>query len=525
MDGGKIKLLRNVCFVTCIGVYICLAWHSDDAYHAYTMAKNLVEGNGFVYNVGERVNASTCPLFTLCVAAIYFACGNMFISGLVAGIFFSGITAWLVLYKVAKSEKQIIFSTIALIGSTCYVAYTTAGLENSLLYFLSAVFYYIFFTNDEYTPTNLFFMGLMVGLTGVTRMDAVLFFVLPVCYAYLCKRKNCSFTKCAGIGAVALSPFILWEIFSLLYYGFFIPNTAFAKLGTGIPRMEYLERGIHFVQVSCLYDVFLAIVPIVYIILCIWNHNLKRIISSISIMLYFAYVIYIGGDFMVGRHLTVIYFIAAFGCLFFLREFENNKGINNIVIGTILLALCVNIFIPDTYVDQYMFDGIYSKYGGGVADERAFYFSKTSLLSNIKQVIKGEELLVREAWGTVDYTQFEDARGVVLEWAPGIIVYYDSKNIHLVDNYALGDPLLSKLPVEYVENWRIGHTYRKIPKGYKESLATMTNQIEDKFLHEYYDKLLLIVRGDLFCKERIKTIVEMNLGKYDYLLKQYIDNP
>lgn len=397
MDKDKIRVLRRICLIACIAVYVFFAWHSDDAYHAYIMAKNLLEGNGFVYNAGERVNASTCPLFTLCVAAIYFVCRNMFISGLAAGILFSGLTAYIILYKVAQNEKQIIFSVIALEGSTCYVSYTTAGLKNSLLYFLSAVFYYIFFTKEEYTSKDLFFMGLMVGLTGVTRMDAVLFFVIPVCWAYLFKRKNCSFIKCVGIGMAALSPFIMWEIFSVLYYGFFIPNTAFAKLSTGISHVEYFERGIHFVKISCLYDVFLAIIPIVYMILCIWNRNLKRVLSAVSIIMYFGYVLYIGGDFMVGRHLTVLYFIATLGCLFFLKEFENDKRMNSVVVGSVVLAMMINILIPSSYVSQYLFGGEHSRYSGGVADERAFYTSRTGLLSNVKHIIKVEYKLKKES--------------------------------------------------------------------------------------------------------------------------------
>ena len=53
-------------------VITLLAWQSDDSYHAYIMAKNLVDGNGFVYNIGQRATATTCPLFTLVVAAGYF---------------------------------------------------------------------------------------------------------------------------------------------------------------------------------------------------------------------------------------------------------------------------------------------------------------------------------------------------------------------------------------------------------------------------------------------------------------------
>lgn len=518
MNKDSLKLYRNIGFIICIAVYVFFAWHSDDAYHAYIMAKNLVEGNGFVYNVIERVNASTCPLFTLCVAAVYCICRNMFISGLAVGILFSALAIYIVLYKVAGTKQQIIFSTIALVGSTCFVTYTTAGLENSLLYFLSAVFYYIFFNKDEYSDKELFLMGLAVGLVGVTRMDAVLFFVIPVCYAYLFKRKDCSFIKCVGIGLGSLSPFIVWELFSLFYYGFFVPNTAFAKLSTDIALIEYFERGVHFLKVSCVFDVFLTIIPLVYLIGCVLHCNIKRCLSVVSMAAYVAYIIYIGGDFMVGRHLTVLYFISVFGCVFLMREYEKKDRIGVVILGGALLALGLNAVIPTAYVEQHMF----SKKPGGVTDERAYYSPTTGLRSNLKGILKGDEnLFIKHTWTTVDYAQFEGAKGVILDLAPGIVVYYDNKKIHMVDDYALGDPLLSKLPAVYNEYWRVGHNHRMIPEGYRESLATMTNQIKNESLKEYYDKILLIVRGELFSAERIKTIIDMNLGKYDYLLEEY----
>lgn len=517
MNKDNLKLYRNIGFIICIAVYVFFAWHSDDAYHAYIMAKNLVEGNGFVYNVGERVNASTCPLFTLCVAAVYCICRNMFISGLAVGILFSALAIYIVLYKVARTKQQIIFSTIALVGSTCYVTYTTAGLENSLLYFLSAVFYYIFFNKDEYSNRELFLMGLAVGLVGVTRMDAVLFFVIPVCYAYLFKRKDCSFIKCVGIGLLSLSPFIVWELFSLFYYGFFVPNTAFAKLSTDIALIEYFERGVHFLKVSCVFDVFLAIIPMVYLVGCVLHCNIKRSLSIASMVAYLAYVIYIGGDFMVGRHLTVLYFISVFGCVFLMREYEK-RYLGVVILGSALLAFGLNVLIPSTYVEQYM----YGRKPGGVTDERAYYSPKTSLRNNIKGVLKGDDnLVIKYTRPTNGYSQFKDAKGVVLDSAPGIVVYYDNSMIHIVDIYALGDPLLSKLPAVYIENWRVGHNHRMVPEGYRESLATMTNQIKNESLREYYDKLLIIVRGELFSAERIRTIIDMNLGKYDYLLEEY----
>ncbi len=65
-----------------------------------------------------------------------------------------------------------------------------------------------------------------------------------------------------------------------------------------------------------------------------------------------------------------------------------------------------------------------------------------------------------------------------------------------------------------------GHILREVPEGYRESLNSGVNEIVDPNIHEYYEKILLITRGKIFTAERIKTIVEMNLGKYDDLINQ-----
>lgn len=67
----KLTVVKGMAFLMVMFLVTSLAWHCDDAYHGFVMARNLVKGNGFVYNIGERVNVSTCPLFTLFVAGIY----------------------------------------------------------------------------------------------------------------------------------------------------------------------------------------------------------------------------------------------------------------------------------------------------------------------------------------------------------------------------------------------------------------------------------------------------------------------
>jgi arabinofuranosyltransferase len=94
--------------------------------------------------------------------------------------------------------------------------------------------------------------------------------------------------------------------------------------------------------------------------------------------------------------------------------------------------------------------------------------------------------------------------------------------IHLLDECALADPLLARLPAVFNPEWRTGHYRRLIPAGYNESLESSMNQLQDPQLHEYYEHLRLITRSDaLFARERLRTVVAMNTGKYDRLLNRH----
>lgn len=512
-----ITLILFICIIT------ALAWQSDDAYHAYVMAKNLVLGNGFVYNAGERVTASSCPLFTLIIAAGYFVFRKMFLVSLLICIIFSTLAYGIVMKCFCKNEKQVIFAFAVLSGSACFISYTTSGLENCLLFFLVALFLKIYYRSEKYNAKKLFGLAILVALIATTRMDAVLLVVPMVLYAYLAKRNNVSFIKAVGIGICGLLPFIFWELFSLFYYGFLVPNTAFVKLGTGIPEIEYIKRGIVYLLTTAMCDVLLIVIPLLSIIVSILVKKAKPIFCSLGIALYFAYVIYIGGDFMLGRHFTVGFFMSLMSFLDMRNhgfyDFDKKDAINKIAVIVAAVGILCNLASP-VITTQFLFEHGNSP----IADERAGYFKYTSLFNNAISYLKTGETVIRDAWNEQGIDELREAgfTSGILRMVPGISIYYNS-DMYLNDQYALGDPFLSKLPAVREENWRIGHMYREVPSGYYDSIYQGKNVMDDENLHQYLDKIWLITRGDLFDKERIRTIIDFNLGKYDYLLEDYIN--
>jgi arabinofuranosyltransferase len=61
----------------------------------------------------------------------------------------------------------------------------------------------------------------------------------------------------------------------------------------------------------------------------------------------------------------------------------------------------------------------------------------------------------------------------------------------------------------------IGHFIRAVPD--------FVDQIKDKNLREYYQKLSILIHSEnLFSRERLLTICRFNTGYYDYLLNAYL---
>ncbi|HEY4037042.1 MAG TPA: hypothetical protein VGL94_24050, partial [Ktedonobacteraceae bacterium] len=108
---------------------------------------------------------------------------------------------------------------------------------------------------------------------------------------------------------------------------------------------------------------------------------------------------------------------------------------------------------------------------------------------------------------------------VVVRSSIGFFGFAAGPHVHVVDIYGLSEALLARLPA--MPGWRIGHFERDIPEGYLETLEGGKNLIQNKDLALYYDKLHYVIRGPLFNARRLIEIWKLNIGAYDYLLRNY----
>lgn len=233
----------------------------DDAMISMRYALNLANGYGLVWNIGERVEGYTNPLWTLYMSALIALSGKYLapllvqITGLVliigAAIFANLSARELV---CGSSDRKNIFGAIAAIGLLLYYPlsyWVLTGMEVSVLSFVVSVA--VFFTIKLFVrPEVKYFNAILVCATIAyfTRPDGwIPLTPLVLLGLYLAVRRGFAritnpMTLAIMGGAIALvSLHLLWR---LSYYGSLAPNTYTLKIHGHDLGMR-LENGVSFI--------------------------------------------------------------------------------------------------------------------------------------------------------------------------------------------------------------------------------------------------------------------------------------
>ncbi len=495
-----------------LGVFLVVllrrAWICDDAYITFRTVDNFINGYRLVWNIGERVQAYTHPLWMVMVSAAYFVTREMYLTVLIlqVGISLAAVAAlarWL-----SISEAAAAVGVFALTMSKAFMDFSTAGLENPLSHLLLAIFFLVLF-RKPLTSRTAFWLSLIASLAAVNRMDTILLYIPALGYALWVTRSRRSFWGMV-LGQL---PFILWEIFSLVYYGFPFPNTAYAKLNTGIPSGEYIQQGLLYLLNSLEHDPITLLLILAGVTGGLISRQGRSIMGALGVLLYMAYVVKVGGDFMSGRFLTVPLFGAAI--LLARLDFGRLGVAAQMAVFGVILAIGMSVANPTLHISDYgrLDQGPVHIGENGILDERMLYYGGTGLM-NARRTLD----LPNFYWGEYGEAARNSGRVVADNYGIGFYGFYAGPDVYVLDKLALADPLLARLPAPRKVDWRIGHLERTLPAGYFDSLHLKRNVLHDENLHEYYDQLILITRGGLFDPKRWLAIWKMNTGQFDELI-------
>jgi arabinofuranosyltransferase len=479
-----------------LAVLVRTTWISDDA------EITLRCGYGPTFNVDERVQAFTHPLWFVLIAATTPIFRNIFAATFTLSIVLSLGTWWLLLSRIATNFWSGMLAGTALLLSKAFVDFSTSGLENPLSHFLLVSGLLLGFRYLETRDRRLAILSLTVlSSIYLCRPDLVLlvapFCLLVLLYSYQDLRTT------ARLLVIATLPSLLWTIFSVFYYGAPFSNTAYAKLGTGIPLGESMQQGFVYLFDSLSRDPLTLTFTAIGIMLGLLQGAEQKMLA-VGIILYLMYVVRIGGDFMSGRFLTAPLLAAAaiVACSQLTVSAIASIAIVVVALGTVTLN--ATIFSGATY-------SVNPIPPNGISDERGFKFPDRGLLNARRgapdSVLQQPDWSPRPKLVTIHC-------GLL-----GSISLTNPPGDHIIDNCGLTDPLLARLPAKFDPNWRIGHFERQIPAGYEESILQDKNLLHDPLTRQYWEVIRKATRLPLFSIERFKAIVRLNLGlvkKPDY---------
>jgi arabinofuranosyltransferase len=297
-----------------------LRWTCDDAFISFRYAQNFVDGHGLVFNL----DPSEAPVegYTNFSWTMWLALGSML------GFSNEGLTTWSIFWGVVCHSGTVLLlammawrvscgRAVVPIAACAYAAIhhasslAPAGLETALFVLLGTVMLrsamLIRCVRDAWL------MGFVGVICAMTRPDGALFVGMGglfVLYDAVNRRAPRLLIGYVAPFVLLFVPYLLWRY---SYYGYWVPNTAFAK-SAGDPL---LGLGWSYVRgfFACYYALLPAVVPLVWFAL-----SKPDLLAPVDRMLgrrpwlvviaftvpYVAFVTWVGGDFMFGRFLLPV---------------------------------------------------------------------------------------------------------------------------------------------------------------------------------------------------------------------------
>jgi arabinofuranosyltransferase len=500
------------------GWILSRAWVADDAFISWRVIENLMSGYGLRWNPDERVQVFTHPLWALLHVPVYAATGSLVAASFWLAALCLALAGWFAL-RAAGGDRAVFLLAflLPLAASRAFADHAVSGLETPLVAACTAAFAaQALGQRASGAKLPWLELALSASLLATARPDALLL-VLP-CLAALALRGGVRWTHLA-LGAL---PLLAWELFSLFYFGFAFPNTKYAKLDTGIAAGALARQGLFYALDLVRRDGASALILLLGLALSAreaWRARrsgdatrpLAFAALGLGVAALIAFVIAVGGDFMSGRFFAPAVFLAA---VLIARALQQRPGSAAAVASLALLASLATSARP---ADP-------NALWRGISDERRIFEPFTSVL---REPGFRDGAPQRHPWFVDGASARARARAsgapeVIVRGAVGMLGYAAGPEVIVIDEFALADPLLARLPVATPGRWRIGHFQRAIPDGYLRARASGDTREMQPDLARYWKEIRLVVSGPLLAPERLRAIARLNTGGDEKLREAYL---
>lgn len=477
------------------------AWISDDILITLRTSLNWAHGLGPVFNPGERVAGYTHPLWFLVLTGVGGLTGSWVYATLWLCIALS-VSALAVIVGRSRNWWQFVVVTSGLGLSVTITDWSTSGLENPLAAVLLCAIFAVGPVSKSSGSGTFALLGVLCGLLLLTRLDFAILMAPWVLALILANRSSVrGLLTMAGSGAAVLA---MWAIPSWAYYGYVLPATFAAKTNVDIPQGELLARGFGYLTSSLAYDPAAAALLIGLAVVAVVTRIHVLLVWMAGVAAYFAYVAWVGGDFMLGRFLYVpiIALLLAVTATDLPRSPPQSS--NRRTLMWLVPVAVVVVGIPSAPGLSISAPEPHSPDKAPYADERSWWLGFGRALNPIGQFPDGPwlfptELSVLEAsannWPEAAPPLTQER---VLVACGGLAGYaFVQPQLFAVDQCGLTDRFLGSLPYRPPTDgtpWRAGHLERTLPEGYVDALvhndpARLADPAQAERLRELWERI------------------------------------
>ena len=462
---------------------------TEDAFITFRVIDNALHGYGLVWNVGERVQPYTHPLWALLLLVFSAVNGDIFQTSLVLSLLLT-VACVALIVRYSQGAWTALWAVLALLFSEAFIEYSGAALENALAHALIAG---MVVAARRYPPElgrRAWIAALCGGLLVITRHDFALL-IAPLMLVMFARSHGRA--RWAVLAAGAL-PLLLWSAFSMLYYGSPWPNSAYAKLNNGMSLAESFAASADYFRDVITYDAVTALVIVVAATRALLQGQWRMRALALGLIFYLAYLGTAGGDYMGGRLFSTpfVMAVAMLALNVRLRWWWNAPVW---IALTLALGLHQGWIVLDVHPHaevrkmsqhawMYPFTG----------------WQSTQRLPDFRNMPWAEQGLKAKV----------EKHAVVAKCAVGLYGFEAGPGVFIVDPLAITDGFLSRLPSK--KPAYPGHYERAFPAGYVETVTSGKNQLTDPALKTLYDQTQLLARAPLFDAARWQAIWALNTG-------------
>lgn len=494
-DDFSASLSKAIISLGILALLLQNLWLADDAAITLRSALNLVHGNGPVFNVGEKVQSFTHPLWFICISALTFLLRDPVLAVFALSLVSTSGTLWVLASRVATSGILQLMITFVLLSSDAFRDFALSGLENPLSALLVALITVrvlrVETSNQSEKSTRSRSWWVLCLLLLMTRLDNALLllpllaFIVRSWYLQSPDRVHKSLRRLFSDTAPALGIGMAWFITTTAYYGVFTPNTALAKLPRGLDRGQLFTQGVLYFADSLARDPITLVTISVAIIAAFSTGLSEHRAIMLGVLSYLLYIIWIGGDFMSGRFFATP--LVASGIVLVdvvqrraTRTLSWSDGVAAFAI--ISLAILLPVASPSARIlDSYSTaaedpTGIPAN---GIADEKGFYDAL-----NQSPLTQSRDWFDVSEWGRVEPAFPREVRETC--GGLGALGLSLGPAVYVLDSCALVDPFLSRKAPILQADWRIGHLMRALQPEYIEyrRFGSIDNSGTQSFIDE-----------------------------------------